>query len=136
MQNIAKASLVTQIVIVLTAAVQFILGFIFLFAPGFFPKTLHLPLAPAWTDWMFAMFAARAFGFGYGSLIALKDLRKNASWLSAMILVQAVDWIATIYSVLAGKVTIMQVSTASFFPLIIMITLALELRRQQQLAQL
>ena len=104
--------------ILFVAIVQVVLGLVFLAAPGAFPAALGLPPAPAWTDWMFAMLGARALGFAYGMVVAQRDLARNASWLVAMILVQAIDWVATIASVVAGKVTLAQVSTASFLPLI------------------
>ncbi|MGO9672763.1 MAG: hypothetical protein ACLPSF_01080 [Methylocella sp.] len=81
---------------------------------------------------MFAMLGARALGFAYGMIVALRDIRRNASWLAAMIIVQALDWIATILAVLAGKVTLLQVSTASFLPLLFIAALAAELLRQRR----
>ncbi len=129
-------SLLTRGTIALVAVVQIVLGILFTFRPGLFPAMLGLPSAPAWTDWMFAMLGARAFGFAFGMIVALGDLRRHASWLSAMILVQAVDWIATITSVLAGKLTIAQVSTASFLPIAFIGVIAAELIRQRKSAAL
>jgi hypothetical protein len=71
--------------IVLIALVQLALGLIFIVAPQSFADSLALAPAPAWTDWMFAQFGARALGFAFGMLVALRDIRKHASWLIAMI---------------------------------------------------
>ncbi len=131
MQNTSGPSLFTRGTIILIALVQIVLGVIFTLSPGTFPAFLGLPPAPAWTDWMFAQFGARALGFAFGMLIALRDIRRHAPWLAAMTGVQAIDWIATILAVEAGKVTLAQVSTASFLPVLFMAVLALELRRQR-----
>jgi hypothetical protein len=131
MQDISRPSLFTRGTIILIVLVQIVLGVIFILSPGTFPAFLGLPPAPSWTDWMFAQFWARALGFDFGMLIALRDIRRHAPWLAAMIGVQAIDWIATILAVETGKVTLAQVSTAAFLPVLFMAVLALELRRQR-----
>lgn len=134
MQYNRNPSLVARAAIILVAIVQIVLGVIFIVIPGAFPAVLGLPPAPPWTDWMFAMLGARALGFAYGMLVALGDLRRHSSWLVAMIIVQAIDWIGTILAVQSGKVTLAQVSTASFLPLVFIVALAAELLRQRQFA--
>ncbi len=131
MRNSHIAPLITHGAIILIAVVQIVIGVVFMIFPGAFPAALGLPPAPPWTDWMFAMLGARALGFAYGILVARRDLRANATWLIAMVIVQALDWMATIFSVFAGKVTLMQVSTASFLPLLFIAVLAAELLRQR-----
>ena len=64
----------------------------FLFGAELFPRCWGFLLAPAWTDWMFAMLGAPALGFAYGMLIAQRDVVRYASWLVAMIIVQALEW--------------------------------------------
>jgi hypothetical protein len=125
-------SRLTQGALILIALVQIILGCIFIAAPGAFPAMLALPAAPAWTDWMFSMLGARALGFAFGMLFALRDLHRHASWLGAMILVQAVDWFGTIFALAANKVTLAQVSTAAFLPVLFIGVLAAELLRQRR----
>ena len=66
---------------------------------------------------MFAMLGARALGFAYGMLIAQRDVVRYASWLVAMIIVQALDWVATLVALTAGKVTLAEVSTTPFLPI-------------------
>jgi len=78
---------------------------------------------------MLAMLGARALGFAYGMLASLKDIRRNASWLTGMIIVQAIDWIGTLVAVQVGKVTLAQVSTASFLPTLFIAVLGTELLR-------
>jgi hypothetical protein len=132
MSNANGPSLLTRACVALIAFVQIALGAVFVMNPGLFPQLLGLPQAPSWTDWMFAMLGARALGFAFGMLIALRDLRRHASWLAAMILVQALDWIATILAVQAGKVTLAQVSTASFLPVLFIAILVAELYSQRK----
>src|SRR5262249_7056516 len=98
--------------------VQLILGVVFLFLPAQFASVLGLAVTPSWVPWMFAMFGARALGFAYGMFLALRNPEQHRDWIVAMIAVQIVDWIATIYFVLQGVVTLPQVSGASFLPVI------------------
>jgi len=99
-------------------AVQLILGLVFLFIPAQFASIVHLAAVPGWVPWMFAMFSARAFGFAYGMFLAMRQPEAHRAWIVSMILVQAVDWIVTVYFLLQGAVTLPQVSTASFLPII------------------
>lgn len=131
MQDTSGPSLFTRATIILIALVQIALGVIFTLSPGMFPAIMGLPAAPAWTDWIFAQFGARALGFAFGMLLALRDTRRYASWIAAMIGVQAIDWIATILAVTAGKVTLAQVTTAAFLPILFIAVLTVELRRQR-----
>ena len=129
MQASSVLSFLTRPTIVLIALVQIALGAIFIVSPSAFPSLLGLPAAPAWTDWMFAMLGARALGFAFGMLLALRDIPRHASWLIAMIVVQAFDWVGTVLAVHAGKVTLAQVSTASFLPILFIVVLGAELLR-------
>lgn len=130
MKNESKGSLLTKSMIILAVLVQIVLGIIFIFSPKAFPSLLGLPSAPAWTDWIFSMFGARALGFAYGMLIAMKDLQRHSSWLMAMIIVQAIDWVGTIFAIHTGKITLMQASTAAFFPVLFVLIFSIELYRQ------
>ncbi|MFA5951782.1 MAG: hypothetical protein WC807_16020 [Hyphomicrobium sp.] len=130
MSNIDNPTRFTRGIIVLIAVVQVILGVIFVTAPHAFAGSLGLAPTPGWTDWMFAQFGARALGFAYGMLLVLKDARRHVGWIRAMIGVQVIDWIGTVLALAAGKVTLAQVTTAPIFPILFVIVLALELRRQ------
>lgn len=130
MQTLDRPGTIARGVIVLILIVQLVLGVVFTFAPQAFAHALGLPPAPAWTDWMFAQFGARALGFAYGMRLALRDPRANAGWLRAMVLVQAIDWLGTLAALFAGKVTWLQTSTAPFLPVPFVVVLVRELRRQ------
>ena len=121
---------VLQIMLGAIGVVQVILGIIFLFAPAQFATVLGLAVIPAWVPWMFAMFGARALGFAYGMFLAMRRPEENRAWIGAMIAVQAIDWIATIYFVLQGVVTLPQVSGAAFLPIIFIIVLVTRYPRQ------
>jgi len=133
MQSVYVPSLFARLANILATVIQVVLGVIFIAFPAAFPPLLGLPAAPAWTDWIFAIFGARALGFAYGMAVSLTDLRRHASWLVGMIVVQAIDWIGTLLAVSAGKVTLAQVSTASFLPVVFILALAFELMRQRRL---
>jgi hypothetical protein len=111
--------------------VQLILGVVFIFAPAQFATVLGLATTPSWVPWMFAMFGARALGFAYGMFLALRNPQEHRDWIVAMIAVQVIDWIATIYFVLQGVVTLPQVSGASFLPIIFLIVLISRYPRQK-----
>jgi hypothetical protein len=103
-------------------AVQIALGVAFLI-PGLFEDLIGLDAAPGWVNWMFVMFGARALGFGYGMLVAARDPHENRSWITAMIGVQAIDWVGTAAYLLTGTVTLAQVTTAAFLPILFVVLL-------------
>ena len=114
------------------ALVQLALGVAFLFAPDATASMLGLAPAPEWTRWMFGMMAARFLGFGYGMLLAARDPYGSVQWIKAMIGIQVIDWVVTLYYVSTGAVTLMQVSTASFLPVIFVIVLFSNLPQQNK----
>jgi hypothetical protein len=120
-----------QITLVFIGVVQLVLGVVFALAPTQFSSMLGLAAAPVWVYWMFWMFSARALGFAYGMFLAARDPVRHIHWIQAMIGVQAIDWLATMYFVLTGAVTLAQVSTASFLPLIFIAMLVKFYPRQQ-----
>jgi hypothetical protein len=96
---------------------QLALGVIFLIAPAGAATMLGLvPAAPGWVNWLFAMMAARFLGYAYGMFWAARHLDRTRTWIDTMIVIQTIDWIATIGYLVAGDVTIGQVTTASFMP--------------------
>lgn len=100
------------------ATVQLVLGAGFLAAPEGMASTLGLDAAPGWANWMFGMMAARFLGYGYGMLVAARDPAGNLPWLRSMVAIQLIDWGVTVKYLLTGAVTLAQVSTASFLPLV------------------
>ncbi len=100
------------------AVVQIVLGLAFLFIPGPTAVVLGLAKAPGWTEWLFGMMAARFLGFGYGMALAALEPARNLAWIKAMIGIQAVDWFVTLYYLWQGAVTLAQVTTASFLPIV------------------
>ena len=104
------------------AIVQFVLGLSFLLAPEFTANAMGLA-ARDWTNWLFGMMAARFLGFGYGMLLAARNPWEGRHWIQAMIGIQAIDWCVTLVYLLRGSVSLMQVSTASFLPVIFVMVL-------------
>jgi hypothetical protein len=102
--------------------VQIALGVVFL-VPGLFQSLIGLEETPGWVDWMFVMFGARALGFGYGMLVAARNPRENQSWITAMVGVQAIDWLGTAAYLVTGTVTLAQVTTAAFLPIVFIVLL-------------
>lgn len=100
------------------AIAQFGLGLGYLLAPAAFNGMLGLSTAPAWTAWPFAMLGARFLALGFGMLLVLRDPIANRGWIQAMIVVQALDWAGTIVALVSGSVTLSQVATASFLPVV------------------
>jgi hypothetical protein len=114
------------------AIVQTALGAVFLI-PGGFATALSLPDAPAWTDWIFVMLAARCLGFGFGMFVAWRNPAGNQSWVTAMIGVQAIDWIGTISYLALGTVTLATVTTAAFLPLLFIAVLVVNLPNRPEI---
>lgn len=108
-----------KITLAAIGVVQLGLGLAFLVAPGPAAVVLGLePAAPGWVDWLFAMMAARFVGFAFGMFRAARDPERSVGWIDAMIGVQAIDWVATVAYLAAGDVTLGQVTTASFLPVV------------------
>ncbi len=100
------------------AVVQVVLGLGFLFAPEGMATALGLAATPGWANWMFGMMAARFLGYGYGLFVAAQDPGAHLPWLRSMLVIQLIDWVVTVKYLLAGAVTLAQVNTASFLPLV------------------
>ncbi|MBE2270648.1 MAG: hypothetical protein IAE80_20590 [Anaerolinea sp.] len=111
--------------------VQVFFGIMFTFVPNTFAGMVGLEAAPPWALWMFTMFGARAFGFAYGMFVAMRDPARHSTWIRAMIVVQAVDWIGTLVFLLNGSLTLMQVSTAAVLPVIFIATLVTQFPRER-----
>ncbi|MGA7688895.1 MAG: hypothetical protein WCA29_06660 [Jiangellales bacterium] len=108
--------------LVIIGVVQVLLGVVLL-VPGLAAAVLDLDPAPGWVDWMLVMFAARSLGFGYGMFLAARDPAAHRGWIRAMIGVQVVDWVGTIAYLLAAQVTLAQVTTAAFLPVVFVVIL-------------
>jgi hypothetical protein len=98
---------------------QLILGLAFLAAPEPVARQLGFePAAPAWANWLLAMMAARFLGYAYGLFWSARHPDGAGPWIDTMIAIQAIDWIATLTYLYRGEVTLRQVSTASFMPVV------------------
>lgn len=98
--------------------VQVILGTAFTIFPSQFIASLDLSTTPEWVYWLFAQMGARFWAFGIGMFIAAHNPTRHQSWIGLMIGIQVVDWIATIFYLGTGVVTLTQVTSAAFLPII------------------
>ena len=100
-------------------AFQLILGLAFLTAPTVVADQLGFaPAAPGWAIWLLAMMAARFLGYAYGMFWSARHPLKAEPWIDTMIVIQAIDWTATLAYLHSGDVTLRQVTTASFMPVL------------------
>ena len=102
----------------LIGVVQIVLGLIFILIPEQFAQVSNLETVPPWVLWVFTMMGARFIGYGIGMFVTARNPAHNILWIDTMILIQIVDWIGTILYLLRGVVTLSQVSTAAFLPVI------------------
>lgn len=114
--------------------VQIVFGLLFIFVPNTFAGLVGLEAAPPWAHWMFIMFGARALGFAYGMFVAMRDPAQHRAWITAMIGVQAVDWVGTALFLLNGSLTLMQASTATVLPILFIAALVTRYPRQSAAA--
>lgn len=122
-----------RITLVVIGLFQLVLGALFLLAPAATPALMGMnPPAPAWANWLLGMMAARFLGYAYGMFAAARDPQAHRTWIHTMIVIQAIDWIATITYLLSGKLTLAQVSTAAFMPVLFAAALLLLRPRNQQ----
>jgi hypothetical protein len=115
---ISRHPQVLRFVIWFIAIVQVVLGAGFLLAPVGMAQVLGLPPAPPWANWLFGMLAARCLGYAWGLMLAARDAAAHLSWLRTMLMVQAIDWLVTIHHLAGGSVTLSQVTTAPFLPVV------------------
>ena len=96
---------------------QLMLGIAFLAAPTAVAGRLGFePAAPSWANWLLAMMAARFLGYAYGMAWAARHPAAATPWIDTMIVIQTIDWVATLAYLHTGDVTLRQVTTASFVP--------------------
>lgn len=108
-----------RITLVTIAVFQLALGLLFLLSPAGAATLFGLePAAPAWARWLFAMMAARFLGYAYGMVLAARDPAGSLGWIDSMIGIQVVDWVATLAYLAAGDLTLAQVTTAAFMPVV------------------
>lgn len=105
------------------ACVQVVLGVGFSVAPEATAAMLGLAPAPGWTHWLLGMMAARFLAFGYGMWMAARQPEQARRWIGSMVFIQAVDWLVTLKYLYLGAVTLAQVSTASFLPVVFIVVL-------------
>ena len=123
-------STILRVTAAVIAVSQFGLGLGYLLAPATFNGLLGLSVAPGWTAWPFAMLGARFLALGFGMILVVRDPVANRAWIQAMIVVQAIDWVMTVGSLLAGTVTLGQVATAPFLPIVFIAGLVVGYPRQ------
>lgn len=112
------------------ATVQFVLGIGFLFSPQGMARSLGLVAAPGWADRLFGMMAARFLAVGFGMLLAARDPARHVAWIGTMVGIQAIDWLVTLKFLAVGAVTLAQVNTAAFLPVVFIGLLAWAWPRQ------
>lgn len=108
--------------LIIIGVIQLVLGIVFL-VPDLFQRLAGLDEAPDWVNWILVMFGARALGFGYGMLVAAREPASHLAWIRAMIGIQAIDWLGTIAYLISGSVTLTQVTTAAFLPVVFVVIL-------------
>lgn len=107
-----------RITLTIIGTVQLVLGFLFL-VPDLGAALLGLdPAPPGWASWLLVMLAARFLGYGAGLLAAARDPQRHLAWVDTMIVVQVIDWVATIAFLYSGGVSLSQVGTAAFLPVV------------------
>ena len=74
--------------------------------------------------------AREHLAFGYGMWWAARNLAQARVWIGSMVFIQAVDWIVTLKYLYLGAVTVAQVSTAAYLPVVFMVVLWLGRPRQ------
>lgn len=112
-----------QISLIVVGIAQIFFGVAFTFAPVKFGALMGLSPAPQWAYWMFSMFGARCFAFTYGMFLAARDPIKYIHWIQAMIGVQVIDWLGTLFYLANGGISLSQVSSAAILPLMFIILL-------------
>ena len=119
-----------QITLWFIALVQLVLGLAFLLVPEAAAVALHFPAAPGWVNWLLGMMAARCLGFAYGLWLVARTLDQARPWVVAMVGIQALDWVVTVKYLAIGAVSLSQVTTAAFLPVLFVVALLMGLPRK------
>ena len=99
------------------AVTQLVFGLVFLIPSPTVADLLGLrPPAPHWATWLLTMMAARFLGYAAGMAIAARAPHRHLAWINTMIVVQVIDWVATLTYLAAGVLSVRQVSTAAILP--------------------
>ncbi|MFC9893999.1 hypothetical protein ACFVMC_09920 [Nocardia sp. NPDC127579] len=113
-----------RVILMVIAVSQLVLGVLFLAAPTLVRNIFQFETAePGWTDWLMVMMGGRFLGFAYGMYLAARDPSRHVAWINAMIVVQAVDWIATVIHLATGDVRLTQVPTTVVMPVVAVVVL-------------
>jgi hypothetical protein len=105
-----------KLTLAVIGTVQLVLGLLFLIAPASGRGPRPDTSCAGWVNWLFAMMGARFLGYAYGMFVTARHPEPATAWIDTMIVIQAIDWIATIAHLVTGDVTLRQVTTASFMP--------------------
>ena len=62
--------------------------------------------------------------------LVVRNPTANRGWIQAMIFVQAVDWLVVVISLLRGVVTLAQVATAPYLPIVFIVCLLIAYPRK------
>ena len=88
----------------LIAAIQFVLGVLYLAAPQWLLARMGHTAAPPDLLYPLAMLAARFIAYGVGLWAASADASRHAPWIRLMALVQLIDLGAGLVATLSGTV--------------------------------
>ena len=103
-----------QILLIIVGIIQFVLGFLFLFAPQAIMGLMGLTVPAADAGYILGMLAARFIAFGLGMFWTARDPQQNLFWIYNMILIQAIDLAVGIYYTATGVVDISSTAFAMF----------------------
>ena len=108
-----------RITLITIGIVQLFFGVVFLLAPSATASLLGLrPAAPAWANWLFAMMAGRFLGYAFAMFAAARKPEASRAWIGTMIVIQAIDWLATIGYLATGHLALQKVPTAAVLPVL------------------
>jgi hypothetical protein len=119
--NFPKGTIVRNLRFMLRfiGVVQASFGLLFVVAPSAAAPLLGLePAEPGWVDWLFVMMGARFLGYAVGMFVAARDPERHVTWIDTMIGIQALDWLGTVGYLVAGDVTLRNVTTAAVLPIV------------------
>lgn len=99
--------------------VQLFFGVLFALLPTRAGDLLGLGAPPpGWASWAFVMLGARFLGFALGMFLAARDPVAHTGWIDAMVLVQAIDLIATVVFLVRGDIPMPNVASALILPVL------------------
>lgn len=113
-----------RVALAVLGIIQIANGIIYLAAPSSVATMLGVgTAAPHWVDFVLATCGARNIGYGIGLLVAARTPRRHQLWITAMLAIQIIDFVAALAYIADGSLPLQHVGPLAALPLLWVVVL-------------